>query len=116
MIAALQAQVADLKLGLKQANQVAARLMGTSLTYEERQALFELVTKHITEQDVSKSAQLIGVMRNALLELNRVAQSTTDPEVKQRLVELIKALTLTVGHASPDATTTKENYDGPSTN
>jgi hypothetical protein len=108
LVAALQAQVAGLKVALRQANQLVARLMG-KLSEAERNELFQLIVRHMAEQDVSKSANLVAVMRTATMQLNAVALATADQRSRLMLVEVIKALTLTTEAASPEAV--KERID-----
>lgn len=96
MIAALNAQVEDLKLARKQANEFINALTGRQWTPEAQQELIRTVLKHTDEREASAAIQLVAVIRTALLSLNAVAQSADDPRVKSALVEVIKALTLTV--------------------
>ena len=113
LVAALQAQVAGLKVALKQANQLVARLMG-KLSEDERNELFQLVVRHIAEQDVSRSANLVAVMRTATMQLNAVALATADQRSRLMLVEVIKALTLTTEAACSEVV--KERTDNERTN
>jgi hypothetical protein len=108
LVAALQAQVAGLKVALKQANQLVARLMG-KLSEDERNELFQLIVRHMAEQDVSKSTNLVAVMRTATMQLNAVALATSDQRSKLMLVEIIKALTLTTEAASPEVVNKENN-------
>lgn len=94
MIVALQAQVADLQLARKQANEVVGKLMQRNLPEMHRQALFEMIALHMREQDVSRSAQLAAVLQTVLMTLNAMAQTTVDPQAKEQLVETIKSLNI----------------------
>ena len=111
LIHALRQQVEGLKLAKTQANQIVAKLMGSSLTYEQRNELFQLVMKHTEEQDRSRSAQLSAVMRTALMQLNSIAQGSQEPSTKHQLIEVIKALTLTVECSSVTINTRKEDHE-----
>jgi hypothetical protein len=110
LVAALQAQVAGLKVALRQANQLVARLMG-KLSEAERNELFQLIVRHMAEQDVSKSANLVAVMRTATMQLSAVALATADQRSRLMLVEVIKALTLTTEAASPGVVNEKEDNE-----
>lgn len=100
MVAALQSQVAGLKVALTQANQIVAKLMGKSLTEEQRNELFQKVLDHLVEQDTSRSTQLSAVISTAGMQLNSIALVCSDPEAKASLVEVIKALALVEATAS----------------
>ena len=107
LIQALKQQIEGLKLAQLQANQIVSKLMGSSLTYEQRNELFHLVLTHTEEQERSRSAQLGAVMRTALMQLNSITQETRDQQTKEQLVEVIKALTLTVECANATIETRK---------
>ncbi len=94
MIAALQAQVADLKLARTQANELVTRLMGEKLTDEQLNSLFNKVIEHCTEQLGSKANTLTGVLKATLMGLNQVAQTTTDQQSKASVIEMIKGLNI----------------------
>lgn len=111
MVAALKSQVVGLQLARDQANQVVNALMASRLTEEQRNQLFHLVLRHCQELDASRASQLEVVLRTAVMQLNTVAQSTADTKVRPQLVEIIKALTLTVECASLDTKTKKENNE-----
>lgn len=96
LVHALQQQVKSLKLANAQASQVVARFMNSGLNAEQRQGLFELIVHHMKEQEESRVAQLDAVMRTAVFQLNDAAQKCTDDSAKQQIVDVIKALTLTV--------------------
>jgi len=98
MTAALQAQVSDLKRSQKHANEMVSRLMAQSMTEEQRIGVFETVMKHLTENDNCKANQLTGIIRTTLFGLNDVAQTTTDEATKSRLIEMIKALNVSIGY------------------
>lgn len=90
LVTALKAQVADLQLARKQANEVVVTLMQRNLSEAQQHALFELVVTHMKAQDLSRSDQLVGVLRTALLGLNQMAQNTTDAFTRQHLIDMIK--------------------------
>lgn len=107
MVKALQSQVVGLQLARTQSNEIINKLMGQKLNEAARKELFQLVIQHCMEQDNSKAAQLTAVVRTAIMQLNTVAQSTADQRAKQQLVEVIKALTLTVECAVFEVQSTK---------
>jgi len=94
LIDALKAQVADLRLARKQANDLVIQLMQRTLPDTQREQLFAQIVNHMKEQELSCSAQLIGVLRTTLVGLNHMAQTTTDSRTKHDLVETIKSLNI----------------------
>lgn len=111
LVQALKQQIEGLKIAQTQANQIVAKLMGSSLTYEQRNELFQLVLQHTEEQERSRSAQLSAVMRTALMQLNSIAQNSQEPATKNQLVGVIKALTLTVECSSVTIKTRKADHE-----
>lgn len=97
MIVALRSQIVDLQLARKHSSQMIEKLMGEKLSDEQRAELFQLVLDHCMANDDSRSAQLSAVIRTSLLTLNSMAQRTADQKVKQDLIEVIKALNISVG-------------------
>ncbi len=93
---ALKATVRDLKLSLQQANELVEVKLNKELGDENVAKLFQLIVTHIDQRDPARSDQYKAVINTALITLNQVAQQTTDLEAKQRLVEVIKALTIMV--------------------
>lgn len=105
MIVALKAQVVGLQLARRHSNDVVNKLVATNMDEAGRKELFDLVIRHCAEQEASRSAQLEAVVRTATMQLNTITQTTADPSAKQQLVEVIKALTLTVECASLEVQT-----------
>lgn len=95
-IAALRSQVSDLSLRCRQFEHSVSVLMRDKLPTEVANDLFSKVVEHLQERDIERSAQYKGVLQTTLLVLNETALACADQKAKQRLVEVIKNLTLTV--------------------
>lgn len=106
---ALRAQVVGLQLARRQSNDVVNKLVSTKMDAEGRKELFDLVVKHCMEQETARSAQLEAVIRTAAMQLNTIAQTTADQGSRHQLVEVIKALTLTVECAGFQVANKKED-------
>lgn len=95
-IAALRSQVSDLTLRCRQSEASNAVLMRDKLPQEIRDELFSKVVEHLRERDAERSAQYKGVIQTTLMVLNETALACADQGAKQRLIEVIKNLTLTI--------------------
>lgn len=95
-IAALRSQVSDLTLRCRQFTESSSVLMKDKLPQEIRDELFSKVVAHLQERDVERSAQYKGVIQTTLIALNEAAMACADQRAKQRMIEVIKNLTLTV--------------------
>lgn len=95
-ISALRSQVSDLTLKCRQFQDSVSVLMRNKLPPEVANDLFSKVVEHLQERDVERSAQYKGVIQTALMVLNETALACADQKAKQRLIEVIKNLTLTL--------------------
>lgn len=95
-IAALRSQVSDLTLKCNQFQESVSILMREKLPQEVANDLFSKVVEHLQARDAERSAQYKGVIQTTLLVLNETALACADQRAKQRLVEVIKNLTLTI--------------------
>lgn len=95
-VTALRSQVSDLTLKCKQFQDSVSVLMRNKLPPEIANDLFSKVVEHLQERDAERSAQYRGVIQTTLLALNEAALACADQGAKQRLIEIIKNLTLTI--------------------
>ena len=96
-MAALRAQVSSLDMRRRQAEEMAQLLMNQTFTKEELASLvLDKLVEHMDKRDTERSQHFLAVIQTTLIGLSPLAQSTADQRVKQHLVEIIKALTLTL--------------------
>jgi hypothetical protein len=93
---ALQSVIGSLTQAKKQAEEIAQQVMRDKLGTEGMTQLFELVTKHMQQMEVTRSQTYGAVIMNTALFLDHAAQTTTDAKTKEQLVDIIKNLHLTV--------------------
>ena len=108
-IRTLRARISDLNLQCKQFADSSAVLMKEKLPREMRDELFSKVVEHLQERDVERSAQYKGVLQTTLMALNETALACTDQKAKQRLIEIIKNLTITIECDSARVSSTGES-------
>lgn len=103
-LVALRLQVRSLQQALKQSQEMIALTHG-KLPESERISLYEMVVKHMAERGLQKAEQYEAIIQTTLLGLNQVTQQTADQVAKHRLVEIIKALTITIEGDRPKEST-----------
>jgi RNA processing factor Prp31 len=94
---ALNGQIRQLQQALTQAQEMIAVLTARHLPENLQREMYETVIKHLNQIGIQKADQYAGAIHTTLLGLNELAQRTTDPDAKQNLVEIIKALNITIG-------------------
>lgn len=94
---ALRGQVRQLQQALAQAQEMIAVLTARHLPEKLQHEMYETVIKHLTQIGIQKADQYAGAIHTTLLGLNELAQRTPEGEAKHSLVEIIKALNITIG-------------------
>jgi hypothetical protein len=103
-LVALRLQVRTLQQALKQSQEMIALALG-KIPEAERISFYDMVVKHMAERGIQKADQYETIIQTTLLGLNQVAQQTADAQAKQRLVEIIKALTIAIESDRPKEST-----------
>ena len=97
---ALQTQIRVLKHSLNQAQETIATMTGR-LPEGVRHAICDTIIRHMRERGVEKAEQYELIINTTLLGLNEVAKNTSDAETRPRVLDMIRALNITIHGESP---------------
>jgi len=93
---AYKSLVSDYALRAQQAEALTASLLA-KLPDDQHSMLVNKITEHIGVRELERSTQYLGVLQTTLLALTNLQRSTVTPEhLDSELLEIIKALTVTV--------------------
>lgn len=97
VVTALKAQSEDRALAVKQANEMCLSLMNSKLSPAELgEHVFKKLVEHMHAKELSRSQSYAGVIQATIFALDRAIQSTTDPQTKASLIEVVQSLHITV--------------------
>lgn len=93
---AYKSLVSDYALRARQAEDMAAALLA-KLPFDQTDMLVNKIRTHMDTRELERSTQYLGVLQVTLLALTNLQRSTVTPEdLNSELLEIIKALTITV--------------------